>query len=487
MKPAYFEVLSPEEVEQIHAASMNVLENVGFRVDLKRARDDFAEAGADVDEANRSVRIPEKLVRSAVDKAPERFTLYGADPDFQMEIGTDKVNFAALGTPTNIIDTDTGELRPITLEDLRNHLRLINGLDHIDNSQMDIWPTDIPMHTIHVEAILAWAQNSRKTFGLGCYGAMATEDMMKMMAIAVGGKEELKKRPRFFGICSVMSPLQMIKLQVEGMYAMAEYGQPMAMAPEAMAGATAPATLAGLLVQQNAEILAHITLAQIIAPGTPVLYGNVSTVTDMATGNVALGAVEAGLITAGAAQLARYYRVPFRTAGGATDAKTLDLQCMMERVATLLPAVLAGAHFITCGGTLESTMTESHPLMALDDELCGLALRLARGIDVSDETIALDLIKEVGWQDHYLAQPHTAQHYRREHFLPKLLRRDPRETWESKGSKTALDLARERVRDILAKHEPRELDPAVEKELLDYVGMVRKRTVADFEAAEWED
>jgi trimethylamine--corrinoid protein Co-methyltransferase len=487
MKPAYFEVLSPAEVRQIDAASMNILESVGLRVDLKRARDAFREAGAQVDEGARSVRIPERLVHWAIEQAPKQFTLYGADPGFRLEIGTDQVNFAALGTPTTFVDTETGALRPVTLEDLRNHLRLIDGLDHINNSQMDIWPTDIPMTTIHVEAILAWAQNCRKSFGMGCYGAMASEDMARMMAIAVGGKEELKRRPRFFVICSVMSPLQMIKLQLEGMFLFAEYGQPMAMSPEAMAGATAPATLAGLLAQQNAEVLAHITLAQIIAPGTPVLYGTVSTVTDMATGNVALGAVEMGLITAGAAQLARHYGLPSRGVGGATDAKTLDLQCMLERVSTLLPAVLAGVHFITCGGTLESTTSGSHPLLVLDDELCGLALRLARGIEVSEETLAVELIKEVGWQGQYLDQLHTVQHYRREHYLPRLLRRESREVWESKGSKTALDLARERVREILARHERRQIEPAIEKEMLDYLAMVRQRTVADFEAAEWED
>jgi len=487
MKPQYFEVLSPAEVQQIDAASMQILESVGLRVDLKKARDAFREAGAHVDEEARSVRIPEKLVRWAIDQAPRQFTLYGADPDFRMEIGTDQVNFAALGTPTRFVDTETGELRPVTLEDLRNHLRLIDGLDHISNSQMDIWPNDIPMTTIHAEAILAWAQNCRKPFGMGCYGAMASEDMARMMAIAVGGKEELRKRPRFFVICSVMSPLQMIKLQLEGMFFFAEYGQPMAMSPEAMAGATAPATLAGLLAQQNAEILAHVTLAQIIASGTPVLYGNVSTITDMATGNVALGAVESGLITAAAAQLARYYGLPCRALGGATDSNTLDLQCMLERVSTLLPAVLAGVHFITCGGTLESTTSGSHPLLVLDDELCGLALRLARGIEVSEETLAVELIKEVGWQGHYLDQLHTARHYRREHFLPRLLRRESREVWESKGSKTALDLARERVRELLARHKPRELEPAVEKELLSYLDMVRRRIMDDYLTAEWED
>ena len=486
MKPPYFEVLSPREVEQIDAASMNILESVGLRVNLKKARADLRTAGARVDETARSVRFPEALVRAAIERAPRSFTLYGADPDFHMTIGTEQVNFAALGTPTKIIDTETGELRPTTLEDVRNHLRIIDAADHIHNSQMDIWPNDIPMTTIHAEAILAWAQNSRKSFGMGGYGVMATEDMMRMMAIAVGGREELKRRPRFFAICSVMSPLQMINLQIEGMYMLAEYGQPMAMSPEAMAGSTAPATLAGLLAQHNAEVLAHITLAQIIAPGTPVLYGSVSTIADMANANPALGAVETGLITAAAAQLARYYGLPCRAVGGATEAKTVDIQCALERASTLLPAVLAGVHFITCGGTLESTMTESHPLLVLDDELCGLALRLARGIEVNDDTLALELIKEVGWQGIYLDKTHTAQHYRGEHLRPRFLRRDSREAWESKGAKTALDLARERVRDILAKHQPRVLDPATEHELREYLRMVQGRSMADYERAEWE-
>ncbi|GAF81563.1 unnamed protein product, partial [marine sediment metagenome] len=179
MKPAHFEVLSAAEVERIDATSMNILGSVGLRVDLKRARDTFREAGAHVDEAARSVRIPEEVVRSALANAPKSFTLYGADPDFQMEIGTDRVNFAGLGTPTKIVDTETGEIRPTTLEDVRNHLRLIDALDHIDNSQMDLWPNDIPMTTIHAEAIMAWAQNSHKSFGLGTYGVMPSEDMMR--------------------------------------------------------------------------------------------------------------------------------------------------------------------------------------------------------------------------------------------------------------------------------------------------------------------
>ena len=487
MKPAYFEVLSLTEVQRIDAASMEILATVGLRVDLKRARDAFGGAGARVDEAARSVRIPEKLVRWAVQQAPSRFTVYGAAPDYRLEAGADQTYFTGLGVVVNVIDTETGELRPATLDDLRDHLRLVDGLPHISATPIGIWPSDIPMTTIHSEAILAWAQNCRKPFGMGAYGVLASGDMMRMMAIAVGGREEMAARPRFFGGCSAVSPLQMAKLQLEGLFQFAEYRQPVVIGPEAMAGATAPVTLAGLLAQHNAEVLAHVTLAQVIAPGMPVAYGCASTIADMASGNLAQGAVEAGLITAATAQLARHYGLPSRTLGGTTDAKTLDLQCMLERVATLMPAVLAGVHFITCAGTLESSTVESDPLLVLDDEVCGMLLRLARGIEVNENTLALDLIKQVGWEGNYLAQRHTAQNFRREHFLPKLLPRDVRQTWEQKGAKTSLDLARERVQAILAKHQPRQLDPAVERELQAYVAMVRERTMEDYFAAEWED
>jgi trimethylamine--corrinoid protein Co-methyltransferase len=304
--------------------------------------------------------------------------------------------------------------------------------------------------------------------------------MMRMMAIAAGGKEELRIRPRFFAICSVSSPLQMIQMQLEGLLICAEYGQPLAMSPEAIAGATAPATLAGLLAQQNANILAHVTLAQIARPGTPVLYGTVSTIANMRLGAVALGAVETGLITAASAQLARHYGLPCRSVGSTTESKLEDVQAGLERAATLIPAVLAGVNFITCGGTLDSTMLESHLLLALDDEVCGMVLRMAEGITVSDETLALDVIRQVNFSANYLTEQHTRRHFRQEHYIPKLLVREGYETWEKEGRKTVLDQARERVREILDAHQPRELDPVMEKGLQEYLEMTRARSIEDY-------
>jgi len=486
MKTRRLEVLSSEEIERIHEASMDLLTSVGVRVDYVTARELLGEAGADVDDDLACVRISEDLVQWALDQAPERFVLYGSAPDFQMDIGGGEVHFAGLGTPTDILDTETGERRPSTMEDVVRHIKLIDGCENIHNSQMDVWPNDVPMTTIHAEAIWAWAHHSRKPFGMGCYGYVPTLDMMRMMALAVGGKEELRQRPRFFAICSVGSPLQMLKMQAEGLLICADYGQPLAMSPEAIAGATAPVTLAGLLAQQNANILAHITLAQVFRPGTPVLYGTVSTVANMRLGTVALGAVETGLITAGAAQLARFYGLPCRSVGGTTESKLLDIQAGFERGATLLQAVLSGVDFITCGGTLDSSMLESEPLLILDDEFCGAALRVARGIGVDEETLALDVIREIGFSGHYLDHEHTARHFRAEHFIPSLLPREPYNTWAAVGAPSAVEYARERVRHILAAHEPRELDRLVEQDLEAYRRRVAKRPMEEFYAYEDE-
>lgn len=482
MRSARFEVLSPEEVERIHEASLDLLAEVGIRVDYPIARDIFRRAGAAVDDARQVVRIPPDLVMRAVASAPASFALHGLDPSVRYPIGPDQATplFAGLGTPTRITDLRSGEIRPVSAADVREHIILIDELDHIHNSQMDVWPDDIPMTTIHAEAIWAWAHHSRKSFGMGCYGYLPTWDMMRMMAMAVGGKEELRRRPRFLAICSVVSPLQMAQQQAEGLLICADYGQPLAMSPEAIAGATAPVTLAGLLVQENAGILAHVVLAQIYRPGTPVLYGTVSTIANMRLGTVALGAAETGLITAASAQLARRYGLPIRSVGGATESKTPDVQAGFERMQTLLPAVLARVNLITCGGTLDSTLLEHHALLVLDDEICGSALRLARGIEVTGETLALDLIRQINHTGNYLAETHTAAHFRKEHYQPRLVVREPWDTWEKGGGRTAIDNARARAVDILQRHQPRQLDPALAAELDGFRRAVASRSLEEF-------
>ena len=487
MRAARFEVLSPSEIDSIHSASMTVLSEVGIQVDYAKARRLFQQAGARVDEAKCVVYLPESLVQWALKQAPSSFGLYGRDASFSMHVGGEETQFAGLGTPTRIIDPTSGEIRETTLQDVIRHIQLIDACDFIHNSQMDIWPNDVPMTTIHTRSISEWARWSRKPFGMGCYGYLPTLDMMRLMALLVGGKEELRRRPRFLAICSVLSPLKMAAMQIEGLLICAEYGQPVALSPEAIAGATAPVTLAGLLVQENANILAHITLAQIFRPGAPVLYGTVSTIANMRHGTVALGSVETGLITAASAQLARRYGLPCRSVGGATESKLEDLQAGSERTANLAAAVLAGVNLITCAGTLDGTMLESDALLLLDDELCGALKRMARGIEVTPDSLALDLIRRVNYTGNYLQEEHTAANFRKEHYIPRLANRDPFENWVQAGKKSALDKARQRVHELVSRAQPRPLDPALEKEVDAFCALVAQRSMEEFYGFEQAD
>jgi trimethylamine--corrinoid protein Co-methyltransferase len=321
---------------------------------------------------------------------------------------------------------------------------------------------------------------------MGAYGVMATRDMMEMLTLVAGGREALQDKHPFAAIVSIQSPLATVQAQLEGLVILAEHGQPALMSPEAMAGTTAPVTLAGLLVQHNAEVLAHIVMAQVVNPGTPVLYGSVSTVAEMKAGTTTLGAVETGLISSACTQLAHFYDLPCRVVAGATEAKTFDIQCGFERQRSLLLAAMAGANYITCVGTLESTMAGGHELAVIDNDLIGMVKRALNGIEVTDETLALDVIKKVGSNGSYIMESHTLEHFRKELYISGIVDQGKRETWHKGGRRGMLENARDQARKILSEHRKKELDPKLSKELDAYVKMAAARDLDEFYAAEWE-
>lgn len=360
MKSSRFQVLSEKELQTIHEHTLEILEDVGIKVEVKKMRDMLADVGCGVDEKKKIVRFPPQVAEDYIKKAPREFILCGADPSIQWVINPETRVYGGLGTLINIYDLETGEYRQTTLKDIERHIILIDYLDHIQSNQMDIWPHDIPMQTIHVETIRAWAKNCKKSFGMGAYGVLATTDMMEMTALAMGGKENIKDKHPFVTIVSIQSPLSTAQIQLEGLMVLAENGQPAFVSPEAMAGTTAPVTLAGLLVQHNAEVLSHIIMAQVVNPGTPVMYGSVSTIAEMRRGTVALGSVETGMISAASAQLAHFYDIPCRAVAGGTESKNLDIQCGVEREHSMILAALSGVNYITCVGTTESTTAGAH-------------------------------------------------------------------------------------------------------------------------------
>jgi glycine betaine---corrinoid protein Co-methyltransferase len=310
--------------------------------------------------------------------------------------------------------------------------------------------------------------------------------MMEMVAMVMGGRDQLKANAPFCGIVSIESPLSSTQAQLEGMMILGEHHMPVAVSPEAMAGTTAPAPLAGLLLQHNTEIIAHVVMSQVANPGTPVMYGTVSTIADMKTGSPALGSIETGMISAASAQLARAYHLPVRAVAGATESKIPDVQCGFERAQSMLMAAMGGANYITCVGTLESTNLGAHEMAVIDNEIIGRVERALRGIDVDETLLACEDIQRVGPGGNYLLEPLTLDSFKHEHFIPSVSDRDQMEAWKAAGSKGITEHATAEVARILAAHTPRQVDPKLVQALDGYVEAVKQRTIADFEAAEWE-
>ena len=322
MKLNKIEVLSKDEIQTIHSATIELLSTVGINIDAEDIRNLFKEYGAEVDNETNFVKIPEALVKEQLKHVPNSFKLYGPDGSFNFEVNTTSTKFATIGTPVKIYDPSCKEeIRKVVLNDNVEQIRVIDCLKNILCSHIDIWPSDVKFTATHAHCIYVWAKNTRKPYGLGCFGKVASQDAMNMGKIVVGSEEELIKRPRFVGFMNPTSPLQLPKIMTNGFAIFAKYKQPTIVAPEALAGATAPVTLAGLLTQTNAEIISGIILAQLFNPGAPVFFGTVSTVMDMRSGNAALGSIETGVITAGIAQLARHYNIPSRALGGVTNSK----------------------------------------------------------------------------------------------------------------------------------------------------------------------
>ena len=476
IKGGQLQFLTNDELYEIHMATSEILEHVGVKFSSQKALQILGEAGAHVDFKEGIARIPEYLTKEAVKKAPSSCTLFGRDFKYKLKLGDKRVYFAMLGWVPYVLDIESGKRREGTLTDVESFFKLGDSLENIHSLDWAVWPKDISDAVVHVYGLFAGFKNTTKPLEGYIRGETPAKDNIRMASIVAGGEGQLKKRPLLLAIENPFSPLQHSKEMTEGLMVYAKYRQPLVIAPEDQSGITAPATLAGLIVQQNAEVLSGIVLAELVNPGAPVLYGTVSTIADMKSGNIALGAVEAGLINAATAQLAHYYGLPSRGIGGNTDSKIPDIQAGFEKAVTLMMAALAGINLIySFAGALESTLTMSYEQLIIDNELAGMVSRALRGIRVNDETLAVDVIKNVGPGGHYLAQKHTLENFMKEHYIPMIINREKRETWEKAGSKDLREIARDEVKKILKEHQPEPLDRDVEKELKKILKEVEKR------------
>lgn len=478
LKGGQLEILSKNQIYEIHQATMDILEHVGVQINEPNAFSLLEKNGAEADEKSRYVRIPEYLVREAVKKAPSRFTLYAREKCYNVKIEKRRVYFGPMIGRKNILDLETGRPHPTTLEDVENLIKLTDALENyrlIHSGAIMPHIEGIPDEVAHVRGYLASIRNTSKLVKATARGKKRAKDCLKMVSILAGGEEELRKKPMVYTTVNPISPLQHSLEMTEGLLEYSKMKQPVDIAPEIQAGATGPVTLAGVLTQQYAEILSGVTIAQLASPGAPIFCGTCSTIMDMRRGHIALGAIESGLINVAHAQIARFYGLPCRGSAGDTESKVIDVQSGYERAMNLLLAALGGINYIFYPGTLESGSTISLEQLLIDDEICGMIYRTLKGITVDEDTIARKVIASVGPGGNYLGQKHTLDFLEKEHYFPKISNRDSRKDWERAGAKDLWIAAREKVKEILRTHEPVPLDKDIEKQLSGYVKEVEKR------------
>ncbi len=452
------ELLSSSDLDKIHGATMEVLRKLGVKVYEQQALELFRKAGADVDKKLMMVKIPECLVKETIRRAPSGFKLYGRDPKYVLDYSGNKVHFGVSGLAVKVHDLE-GKTRLGTLKDVEDLARLADALDNIHQILMMVTPNDVPVEVHHLWTFLADWKNSRKATEGYNWTARKSMETIEMASILREGTDELIRKPCLLGFTNPVSPMQLSKELVEGAIVYAKYKQPMIYAPEALAGGTAPASLIGLIVQQNAEVLSGIMVSQLANPGTPVLYGTVSAALDMKTGTPALGGPEVGLLNVATAQMGRYYNIPRRGTGGNTDSKAVDAQAGAETGMSLLMAAMAGINFIyDATGCLDGTLTISYEKLVIDNEIAGMIARTLQGLEVNEETLSVDEIIKVGTKPNYLSQAKTAKMFRKEHYLPTLFDRKTWETWLREGAKDIGKVAREKAKKIIKEHQPLPMD-----------------------------
>jgi len=469
----WLKFLSREEIEMIHHASLDVLEEAGVSIQDPDFLKFLETAGAVVDYDKKRVRMPSALVNECMKKAPRQVTFYARDSKHAVKFDPGKIYAHPTGGAANVLDRDSGKARPATRKDVEDLTKLVDALPNIHTQVMIVYPNDVPERLRDIHAVDAVLRNTGKNFDATPYNDESFSFIIEMIK-AVQGEEQLAKEPIITASASPTSPLQFSAEVTKITTRATKYNLPIAVLPCPLAGATSPVTLAGTLVQQNAEMLSGIAMVQLLHPGNPVQYSPRCIPLDMLTGQACYG-IEATMMNVGCVQLAQYYGLPCDVYGLDTDSKIPDEQAGIERaMGGLLPA-LAGANSLSGAGCIEGGITASYEQLIIDDEIFGMIFRAASGIDVNEEKLAADVIVKVAKESsNFLEQKHTLKHFQSEYFRPRLASKDARARWERMGCKSIVEVAREKVKKILAEHQPLQLDEDVKKKVEEIVRTATK-------------
>lgn len=473
-KIGIFEYFTKEEIDKIHNATLEVLEKVGVRIEEENALKLLDSIGADIDFTKKIAKIPPHIVKEAIKNSPNSILFAGRDSKFDLKLEGKRVHFGLGEGAIEYLDSETNSVRPSTLSDAENASKLADALPNIDFvmplfTAQDVSKQVMPLYDLH-----AALTNTEKPVMVVDFGLDANY-LIKLASVIVGGEQELKKTPLLGIYSEPVSPLTHGKEHTKTLMTFAEAELPIVYIPSPASCSTAPATMAGAIVQSNAETLSGNVIAQFTKKGARFIYGADTSTMDQRTGVFSYGAPEWMIVNLAMAQLGRYYDFPIWSTGGCSDSKVLDGQATLEATLSLFIAASSGANLIhDVGSYLNFGLTGSLELVTICDEIASMITYLLRGIEVNDDTLALDVISEVGPGGHFLTQKHTIDYLRKEHWMPTLLDRQMRESWVKNGSKDLLERAREKTKEILSNHKPNPLSKDIEKELQDNLKDIEK-------------
>lgn len=455
-------LLSESQKGEIHSATLELLRRTGVDVLVPEVRDLLKKAGCWLD--GERIRIPPHLIEWAIRTAPTRVVLCDRDGNPTMELEGRKGYYGTGSDTPFVIDAYSGERRLAVLQDIANVAILVDALEHIDFLMCMGIASDVTESLSDLYHFREMVHNTTKPIIYTAWDRANLEDIVEMAEAVAGGAEALRQNPFMALYSEPISPLTHAQESCEKLLFLAEKGLPVVYTPGMMVGATAPVTVAGALVQANAEQLSGLLITQLIREGAPMIGAGGILFMDMGQGLISYAAPEFMLGNTAFAEMCHFYGIPIFAFSGCSDAKVFDQQASAEGAIWMMITALGGGNLIHDVGYIESGMTASYEQIVAMDEVAGLVKRFLGGIEINTDTIALDVIDQVGPGGHFLEHMHTYKHFKK-NWVPRLFDRASREQWESEGQLTMGDKTTAKVQQILESHQVDSLPDSVAETL----------------------
>ncbi len=469
MEGGTLRVLSEADVLRIHNAALNALETIGLADAPPSGVDYLTKAGAILGDDGR-LRFPRALVEDTIAMANKSVTLHGREPKHDMQLSGNRVHYGTAGAAVHLVDVHGREYRDSTVQDLHDAARIADTLDNIHFLQRPMVCRDIPDNReMDLNSIYACCAGTTKHVGVSFTEPGFVAPAIEMLHMIAGGEDKWRERPFVSNSnCFVVPPMKFATESCEVMEECIKHGMPVLLLSAGMAGATAPSTVAGAIVQATAEVLAGLVYVNAVKPGAPAIIGTWPFGLDLRTGAMSVGSGEQALLTAGCAQMHKFYGLPGGAAAGASDSKLPDMQAGWEQMCSNVMAGLSGLNMVyEAAGMHASLLGFCHESLILGDDIIGQAQRCVRGIEVNDETLALDQIAEVcmGGPGHYLGTSQTLSRMQADYVYPALGDRTSPKEWAELEKPDLLEKATARKEAILAERSTAafapELDAAI--------------------------